>query len=178
MVASSGNDEFYTPDYAVKPLLEFVPKSWRVWCPFDTDASHIVKLLATQGNAVLASHIDSGTDFFKASLPECDAIISNPPYSKKTEVFERLFALGRPFAMLVGVVGLFEGQRRFSAFSANKFEIMWLDKRVSYLRNYDDEIPALNPPFSSAWITSRLLPQANIFRRIEKPRIKQIKPKE
>ena len=39
-------------------------------------------------------------------VPECDYIISNPPYSKKGEVLERLFSLGIPFAMLVGVAGL------------------------------------------------------------------------
>lgn len=44
-------------------------------------------------------------------MPECDYIISNPPYSVKGEVLERLFNIGIPFAMLVGVVGLFESQK-------------------------------------------------------------------
>jgi hypothetical protein len=45
--------------------------------------------------------------------PKCDYIISDPPYSIKTEVLQRLFKLNIPFATLVGVVGLFESQRRF-----------------------------------------------------------------
>ena len=56
-------------------------------------------------------------------VPECDYIISNPPYSAKTEVLQRLFEIRKPFAMLVGVVGLFESQKRFEMFKNNKFEI-------------------------------------------------------
>ena len=58
-----------------------------------------------------------GGDFFKIRPKgNIDYVISNPPYSLKTEVFERLFKLGTPFAMLVGVVGLFESQKRFDGF--------------------------------------------------------------
>jgi len=29
------NDEMYTPEYAVIPVLEYIKKDWVVWCPFD-----------------------------------------------------------------------------------------------------------------------------------------------
>ena len=85
-----------------------------------------------------------------------------------TRAFEKLFEIGKPFAMLVGVVGLFESERRFSMFQKNKFEVMWLNKRVAYFKNYEDHKPSLNPPFSSVWLTSGVLPQGNVFERIEK----------
>ncbi len=44
--------------------------------------------------------------------------------------------------MLVGVVGLFESQRRFSMFRDNPFEIMFMNKRVSYFEDYADQQPA------------------------------------
>lgn len=44
-LAGSGNDEFYTPKYAVKPILEFIEPNSTIWCPFDTDESWFVKLL-------------------------------------------------------------------------------------------------------------------------------------
>lgn len=100
-----------------------------VWCPFDTEESHFVKMLRAQGNKVICTHIDNGQDFFTTPVPQCDMIISNPPYSVKTEVLERLFEIGKPFAMLVGVVGLFESQRRFDMFKNNEFEIMYLNRR-------------------------------------------------
>ena len=37
LYSSGNNDECYTPDYAVKPILEYIPKDVTVWCPFDTE---------------------------------------------------------------------------------------------------------------------------------------------
>ncbi len=42
-VAGSGNDEFYTPDYAVAPIMKYIPKEAKIWCPFDTEDSLFVK---------------------------------------------------------------------------------------------------------------------------------------
>ena len=98
----------------------------------------------------------------------CDYIVSNPPYSLKGEVFTRLFEIGKPFAMLVGVVGLFESQKRFNMFKHNAFEIMYLNKRVAYFKDYADEKPSLNPPFSSVYVCSKLLPTQIVFETIEK----------
>jgi hypothetical protein len=166
-VADSGNDEFYTPRYAIDPLLKYVSPDCSVWCPFDTDESLIVRALRERGNRVTATHISTGTDFFSASVPDCDVVISNPPYSRKSEVFERLFDMNKPFAMLVGVVGLFEA-RRFHIFKDRQFEIMWLSGRVAYFKSFDEERPSVNPAFSSVWVTSGILPQANVFETITK----------
>ena len=167
-VANSGNDEFFTPLYAVEPLLKYVNPAWKVWCPFDTEESLIVKALKAHGNSVTATHLSTGRDFFTTTPETCDCIISNPPYSKKSEVFARLFSLSTPFAMLVGVVGLFESNRRFELFKANQFEIMWMSKRVSYFKSYADQRPSLNPPFSSVWLTSKVLPSQFVFEHINK----------
>ena len=167
-VANSGNDEFFTPLYAVEPLLKYVNPAWKIWCPFDTEESLIVKALKAHGNSVTATHLSTGRDFFTTTPETCDCIISNPPYSKKSEVFARLFSLSTPFAMLVGVVGLFESKRRFELFKANQFEIMWMSKRVSYFKSYADQRPSLNPPFSSVWLTSKVLPSQFIFEHINK----------
>lgn len=44
-VANSGNDEFYTPEYAITPLLKYIKANSTIWCPFDTERSLFVKLL-------------------------------------------------------------------------------------------------------------------------------------
>lgn len=167
-VAGSGNDEFYTPAYAIQPILKYVPRTATVWCPFDTTDSIFVKELQDHGCEVIATHIVDGQDFFKMDVPECDYIISNPPYSCKGEVFQRLFEIDKPFAMLVGVVGLFESQKRFEMFRDHDFEIMYLNKRVSYFRSYDDQKPSLNPPFSSVYLCSGMLPRQIVFEKIDK----------
>lgn len=160
-------DEYYTPPYAVKPILHYIPRGATVWCPFDTEDSFFVKMLRLHGCNVIATHLDNGEDFFDLNV-ECDYIISNPPYSLKNEVLEKLFNLGAPFAMLIGVVGIFESQHRFGLFRDNRFEIMYLNKRVSFFEDYADQKPALNPPFSSVYITSKVLPEKICFAEIDK----------
>lgn len=167
-IANSGNDEFYTPLYAIEPLLKYIPNGTRIWCPFDTDKSLIVKAFISHGCEVSYSHLEYKQDFFEMEPIKCDFIISNPPYSIKTKVFTRLFEMGIPFAMLVGVVGLFESKERFALFEKYSFEIMWMNKRIAYFKNYDDDKPSLNPPFSSVWLTQNILPQKNVFERINK----------
>ena len=114
------------------------------------------------------THIKDGFDFFSIDVPPCDMIISNPPYSCKTEILERLFAIGKPFAMLLGIVGLFESQKRFDMFRTHPFEIMYMNRRISYLKDYADEKSLLNPPFSSVYLCSKLLPERIVFEEIRK----------
>ena len=165
------NDEFYTPNYAIEPLLKYIKPNSFIWCPFDTHESNFVKLLVKSGHNVFFSHINDGIirDFFTTEPPKgIDYIISNPPYSLKAEVFDRLFKINIPFAMLVGVVGIFESQKRFTMFKNNDFEIMYFDKRISYFKSYADQKPSLNPPFSSVYICKDLLPKQIIFENLNK----------
>ena len=168
IVAGSGNDEFYTPRYAIEPLLKYLNTNKTIWCPFDTEDSLFVKTFRENGFDVIHSHIIDGIYFFNCKVPDCDYIISNPPYSIKYEVFSKLFNIGKPFAMLVGVVGLFESQKRFHLFKDNNFEIMYMNKRISYFKDYNDEKPSLNPPFSSVYITNKILPNQIVFEEIHK----------
>ena len=115
-----------------------------------------------------ATHISGGFDFFKTEPLACDYIISNPPYSLKGDVLERLFSLGVPFAMLVGVVGLFESQRRFEMFRSHDFEIMYFNRRVAYFKDYQEQAPSLNPPFSSVYVCRGVLTQQIVFEEIAK----------
>jgi len=167
-VAGSGNDEFYTPEYAIRPILKYIASKSIIWCPFDTEESLFVKLLREDGHNVIATHISNNEDFFKINPIPYDYIISNPPYSLKTEVFERLFQLGKPFAMLVGVVGLFESQKRFDLFKKNQFEVLYMNRRVAYFKSYTENKPSLNPPFSSVYLCSKMLPSQLVFEEISK----------
>lgn len=165
------SDEYYTPLYAIKPIMKYMNPNSTIWCPFDTEDSLFVKTFRNAGHAVIATHIENGVDFFKCDITNgggIDYIISNPPYSKKGEVFERLFKLGKPFAMLVGVVGLFESNKRFTMFAENDFEIMYFDKRIAYFKDYTEQKPSLNPPFSSVYVCKDMLPKQIVFERLEK----------
>ena len=95
------NDEYYTHEYSITPLLKYIKKGTTVWCPFDPPKSRFVTELEKHSCKVIRTHIDENGDFFEIPTPECDYIISNPPYSCKTQVFKKLFEIGKPFAMLV-----------------------------------------------------------------------------
>lgn len=168
IVAGSKNDEFYTPIYAIEVIDKYIKPNSVIWCPFDTSDSLFVKHFEELGHKVIATHIVNGENFFDYENVECDYIISNPPYSLKTDVFNKLFKIGKPFAMLVGVVGLFESKKRFEMFRDNDFEIMYLNKRVSYFQSYEEQKPSLNPPFSSVYLCKGMLPKTIIFEEIEK----------
>ena len=45
MYSKGKNDECYTPEYGVKPILRYVTPDMKIWCPFDKDDSNFVKLL-------------------------------------------------------------------------------------------------------------------------------------
>ena len=169
VVGGSQNDEFYTPKYAIDPILKYVDAGAHVWCPFDTDDSLFVKMLRHRGNRVTATHIRDGHDFFLTETPDgVDVIVSNPPYTVKGDVLSNLFSRGVPFAMLVAIVGLFESQKRFEMFRDNPFEIMYFNRRVAYFKDYADPKPELNPPFSSAYVCSGVLPSQVVFEEIDK----------
>ena len=94
-------DERYTPFYAVKPILKYLKPNSIIWCPFDKEWSSFVVLLRESGHTVVASHIDDGKDFFLQPYSYADYIISNPPFSEKDRVLDRLYHWGIPFMMLL-----------------------------------------------------------------------------
>ena len=165
------NDEHYTPIYAIEPIIKYLKPGAKILCPFDNHESNFNIVLREKGFDVTNTHIEMGYDFFNIKVDKArkfDYIISNPPYSLKFEVLSKLFEIGVPFGMLLGVVGLFESQKRFNMFANNDFEIMYLNKRVSYFKDYLEQKPSLNPPFSSVYITHKILPKQIIFENIEK----------
>lgn len=37
------NDELYTPVFAVDPIIKYIPKDKKIWCPFDKEWSAYVQ---------------------------------------------------------------------------------------------------------------------------------------
>jgi hypothetical protein len=172
-------DEWMTPDYAVKPLLPYLKATYpspvhnkaTILCPFDKKDSAFVRVLRNSNHIVIHSHINDRRkmDFFDYTHDDVlgvDFIISNPPYSIKDKVFDHLFKLGKPFAMLMGATaGLFEG-KRFSLFKDKELEIMWLKPRVAYI---DQEGKTMkSPPFQSCYVCHKILPKSYLFVELER----------
>ena len=150
----SRNDEYYTPAYAVIPILKYLKSGATIWCPFDTEESQYVKIFSANGFHVIHGHIRTGQDFFTVPVPDCDYIISNPPYSLKGEVIKRLYEIGKPFAMLINFQGIFDSKERFKMFRENRVEMLWLSPRISYKRG--DGKPENRAPFQSGYLCSEI----------------------
>lgn len=60
----SKNDEWYTPAYAVYPIVKYLKPNSVIWCPFDTEESEFVKVLKKLSFTVIFSHIKSGGGLF------------------------------------------------------------------------------------------------------------------
>ena len=60
------DDERYTKEYAVEPILKYIPRDWVVWCLFDKEESNFVKLISRR-NKVIYSHIDTGQIFLNGN---------------------------------------------------------------------------------------------------------------
>jgi hypothetical protein len=158
-------DEYYTKEYAITPLLKYIPTKTTVWCPFDKEESNFVKLLREHGCNVIYSHIDTGQDFFEYEPQNYDYIVSNPPYSLREPILERLFLLQKPFALLINEAGLFDSKKRFELLKNNKFEIMVFDSRVDYIKG--TEIMK-GVPFKSIFLCSNILPTTYVFEVLAK----------
>ena len=160
------SDEYYTKEYAIFPILEYLEKGKIIWCPFDTEDSNYFKIFKKEGFNVISGHIDEGKDFFKYEPEEYDYIISNPPYSLRQDILIRLFELKKPFAMLINISGLFDSKVRFNLFKNNDFEIMTFNKRIDYIKPFQKT--KSSPPFSSIYICSKLLPTQFVFKEINR----------
>lgn len=152
------NDERYTPPILVKPILEFIPKDKIVWCPFDTDNSEFVIAFRERGNKVIATHICNGIDFFKYTPEEFDYIVSNPPFTEKLRVLDRLYNLGKPFALLLNIECLnYQVVGKF--FLEHPLQLLIVDKKVSFDGNTSS--------FNSSYFCNKMLPKDLMFVHLE-----------
>lgn len=103
-------DIYHTPRILVeilKPYLEkYVSKDKIILCPFDTERSEYVLRLKEWGYTVKHGDIETGQDFFNFDHGDYDLVVSNPPFSKKKDVYKKLFSENKPFILLGNLMQL------------------------------------------------------------------------
>lgn len=163
---TSAGDEVYTPFYAVEPLLEFVPKSKIIWCPFDEEWSAFYQLFSENGYQVIRSCLKDNQDFFYYEPEQWDILISNPPFSKKNEVLKRTYSFEKPFALLLPTNSI-QSKKRFEIFR-NDIQLLAFDARVDYHTRNNLLCTTKGNHFSSAYFCRNLLPTKLELRRLNK----------
>lgn len=153
------NDECYTPDYAVTPILKYIPKGATVWCPFDTCKSNFSTLISRQ-NRVIFSHIKTGQDFYTSDPEDWDVMISNPPFTNKRQIFERALSFRKPFALLMSNLWL-NDTAPMQLFRDKDLQLLMFDKRIEF-----DERKKI--PFASSYFCWNFLPKQIVMEELRK----------
>lgn len=162
---SGAYDELYTPDYAIKPLLKYLPKNIIIWEPTDFGGSNITKVLEEEGYGVVHTN-KRDFDFLKDKPSKLgigfhfDMIITNPPYSLKDEFIKKCYEYNHPFALLLPLTSL-EGINRGKMFRNNGIELLVLDKRVDFNGKGSCW-------YNTSWFCWNILPKKLIFEELNK----------
>lgn len=170
MWTKGNNDECYTPDYGVEPILEFIPKGAVVWCPFDSEESQFVKQISRK-NKVIRSHLEDGQDFFTYEPEEhWDVIISNPPFTNKRKFFERALSFNKPFALIMTNTWLNDSAPK-QLFKEKDLQLLMFDKRMRFISPDGRDNNKIT--FSSSYYCWNFLPKQIIMRELKVPKVKK-----
>lgn len=141
-------DEYYTPSILVQCILPYI-ESWIynfnkkhdrspiIWLPFDTEESKYYQILEDsfkEDAIIIHTHLNDGHDFFIYQPDMFDIIISNPPFSKKLEIMERIiFDLKKPFVLLTNIMSLnYQEIGGLFSFVGEDIQFLIPDKKVSF----------------------------------------------
>lgn len=94
-VAQNKNDNYYCKKEVWEMIRDYIPKDKIVWEAFYGDGKSGDHLTELGFNVI---HEDR--DFFDEP-PEYDLVVSNPPFSIRRKIFERLKELDKPFIILM-----------------------------------------------------------------------------
>lgn len=99
-------DEYFTRDVDAETIAQHIIKPMTVWLPFNDRGGAFERVLPRHGHKVICTD----TDFFQTDPPKgIEAVISNPPFSRKKEVVERIDHLGLKFALIMPFLWLNDG---------------------------------------------------------------------
>jgi len=159
-----GDDENYTPDYGVYPILKYIPKNSTVWCPFDTKESEFVKQISQLPSInVVYSHIQNGQDFFNYEPDSWDIMISNPPFQNKRQFFERALSFNKPFALIMTNAWLNDSAPK-QLFMHKDLQLLMFDKRMKFTN--PEGRPNNKITFSSSYYCWNFLPKQIIMEEL------------
>lgn len=157
------NDELYTPEYAIFPLLKYLPKNKIIWECTDFGKSNITKVLKENGYKVISTHKKDFDFLMDVSDFEFDMIVTNPPYSLKDDFLKKCYEHDKPFCLLLPITTL-EGIERGKMFRENDIQLLVLDRRCNFI--YDN--CKKSNWFNTSWFCWNVLPKQLIFEELIK----------
>tara|TARA_R100000655_G_scaffold25868_1_gene53364 strand:+ start:1335 stop:1844 length:510 start_codon:yes stop_codon:yes gene_type:complete len=130
------HDDYCTPKYVWENISEIIPKDMKIWECFYCDGLSGTYLREIGCNDVIHEPID----FFENNIG--DILISNPPFSKKKEVYTRLKELDKPFIM-ISPSSMINTQYIRELFSNSEYplQIIIPRKRINFTKKINGVIP-------------------------------------
>lgn len=134
-------DECYTTYNEAEKMVRYidqkgiVSKDNIIWLPFDNEFSNIYKALTKYGYYVVMTNLENGQDFYLYQPEQWDIIITNPPFSGRTKLMNRLMSFDKPFIIL-------QATQMFN----NQFA-------VNYLCEYSDDFKFILPRSRMSFLT-------------------------
>lgn len=120
--------------------------------------------LKEEGYNVVRSSLAEGQDFFNYEPEKWDIIVSNPPFSIKDKVLERLYSFNKPFAVLLPLNSL-QGKTRYKYFK-DGIQILSFDARICYHNKEHMDSVVKGSPFATAYFCKDLLPKDLIVEKL------------
>ena len=122
----TAHDDYMTPKSAWEAIKAYIPKDKVLWEAFYGDGksgAHLRELGFTT--------IHEKIDFFSNNKGE--VIVSNPPFTMKKEVFQRLVVLDKPFIMIMPSSTLnTQYTRELFQGNTNRLQIIIPRKRINF----------------------------------------------
>jgi hypothetical protein len=168
-------DECYTTKSEAEKLCKYltdnkmISKDLIIWMPFDNELSNIYKSFEKNGYKIELSNLELGLDFYNYEPKKWDIIITNPPFSKRTNLMKRLVGFGKPFIILQATQ-FFNNQFCVNMLSKHDFKFILPSCRMNFL-TYNKEknrvISSKNgTAFYSFWLCHKI-GLSKIFNKLE-----------
>ena len=124
------SDEWHTTADVVNKIIELLMPKGVICCPFDTVSSQFVQQGANYGKLLFGMRDWLNVDY------EYDYLMTNPPFSMKNQVIERVLKNGKPSALILPLDSL-GGVKRHRLFSEYSYPAVYVPmRRLSY---YDEK---------------------------------------
>ena len=142
-MGKKAKDECYTSYCEAAKLARFLienhafltPFEKKIWLPFDNELSNIYKALHDAGfKNLILTNLEAGLDFYIHEPKEWDLIITNPPFSDRTQLFRRLLSFKKPFVILQATQ-MFNNQHAVKAICDNgeSFKFILPRSRMNFI---------------------------------------------
>lgn len=131
------NDEYFTPRHEWRNIQKYIPKNKKIWEPFTNvqlpNSLNSSKYLKEMGFDVIVRPYNPKTgcnDFFKSN--HGDIVVSNPPFSLKKEVLQRLKRMNKPFILILPLATMNTGYFREMFMNDKNLGIIVPKKRIDF----------------------------------------------